>query len=265
MGILSTTSAHRARAAGKTDRPTGERRLGKSLIETKFLVPWLLGFLEVILSWSGGKDSTLALRALISRGVRVKALVTTLSEGYNRVSMHGVRRELLRDQASSVGLQLEEVWIPKNSSNEIYEERMRAVLEKYAARGVRRVAFGDLFLEDIRRYREQRLAELAMRGTFPLWHKDTRRLASKFIELGFKAITCCVDSEKLPSKFCGIPYDQEFLSNLPKWVDPCGENGEFHTFVYEGPLFRKRVTFEVGRVVKRKRFYFADFFVPKSA
>ncbi len=192
----------------------------------------------------------------------MSAILTTLTEGYDRVSMHGVRRTLLHSQASSLGLPLEEVWIPKNSSNAVYERRMRSALEKHFARGVKKVAFGDLFLEDIRAYREKRLAEMAMEGVFPIWHRDTHRLARQFVKLGFRAVTCCIDPGRLPREFCGVPYDSEFLDRIPKDVDPCGENGEFHTFVFDGPLFGQPVRFDVGKVVLRHGFYFADL-VPK--
>jgi uncharacterized protein (TIGR00290 family) len=172
--------------------------------------------------------------------------------------MHGVRRQLLHAQAASLGLSLEEVWIPRNASNAIYETRMRVVLEKYFALGVTRVAFGDLFLADIRTYRETRLREIGMKGVFPLWHRKTDRLAAQFVDLGFRAVTCCVDSKRLPREFCGVPYDREFLARLPPDVDPCGENGEFHTFVFDGPLFKRKVDFELGNVVSREGFYFAD-------
>ncbi len=219
--------------------------------------------MDVLLSWSGGKDSTLALRALRSRGIGVKALLTTVTEGYERISMHGVRRDLLHEQASSLGLAVEEVWIPKNSPNATYEQRMRAVLEKYLAMGVKKVAFGDLFLEDIRSYREKRLAEIGMKGIFPVWHRDTRRFARQFVKLGFRAVTCCIDPKQIPKEFCGVPYDDGFLDRLPEGVDPCGERGEFHTFVFNGPLFARRVEFDVGKVVLRRGFYFADL-LPKA-
>jgi uncharacterized protein (TIGR00290 family) len=215
--------------------------------------------LDLLLSWSGGKDSALALRALQKSGRhRIRALLTTVTEEYDRVSMHGIRRELLHAQAASLGLPLEEVWIPRNASNSIYETRMRAALEKYLRLGVTRVAFGDLFLADIRAYRETRLREIGMKGIFPLWHRKTDRLAEQFVDLGFRAVTCCVDSKMLSRDFCGVPYDREFLARLPPGVDPCGENGEFHTFVFDGPLFKRKVDFELGRVVSRQGFYFAD-------
>jgi len=215
--------------------------------------------LDLLLSWSGGKDSVLTLRALRrSSRYRVRALLTTVTEGYERVSMHGFSRRLLQAQASSVGLPLEEVWIPRNSSNAVYEERMRAVLEKYLDLGATGVAFGDLFFADIRAYREARLREIGMKGVFPLWHRKTDRLAARFVDLGFKAVICCVDQKRLSRVFCGVPYDTELLARLPRDVDPCGENGEFHTFVFDGPIFKRRVDFYVGKVVLRQGFYFAD-------
>jgi uncharacterized protein (TIGR00290 family) len=200
---------------------------------------------------------------IATKRYRVKALLTTLTEGYDRISMHGVRRSLLGAQASSLGLRLEEVWIPKKASNEVYEDRMRRVLTKYKRRGVDGVAFGDLFLRDIRSYREAKLAQIGMRGVFPLWGRDTHKLARKFVEDGFRAVVCCVDPRKLPGEFCGRDFDVEFLESLPASVDPCGENGEFHTFVHEAPIFKKKIPIEKGRVVLRDGFYFADLF-PRS-
>ena len=218
---------------------------------------------DILLSWSGGKDSALSLREIAHSGkYNVKALLTTVTEGFDRVSMHGVRRDVLRAQASSLGVPLEEVWIPKNSSNEIYEARMKAVLTRYKERGVEEVAFGDLFLRDIRAYREERLAQLGMRGTFPLWGRDTGGLAREFVEAGFRAVLCCVDPRKLPKEFCGREFDTAFLESIPSSVDPCGENGEFHTFVYDGPIFSKRIPVGKGEVVLRDGFYFADLTLP---
>jgi uncharacterized protein (TIGR00290 family) len=215
--------------------------------------------LELLLSWSGGKDSALTLRALLKSGRhRVRALLTTVTEEYDRISMHGVRRQLLHVQASSLGLPLEEVWIPRDASNAIYEERIRAVLEKYLDLGVTKVAFGDLFLAEIRAHRETRLREIGMKGVFPLWHRKTDLLAGQFIDLGFKAVTCCVDSKRLSRDFCGVQYDRRFLARLPHDVDPCGENGEFHTFVFDGPIFKRKIDFDLGKVVSREGFYFAD-------
>jgi len=193
----------------------------------------------------------------------VAALLTTVTREYDRISMHGVRRSLLRSQAESLGIPLEEVWIPKDATNKVYEAQMRAVLTKYLSRGIRKVAFGDLFLEDIRAYRESRLAELGMSGLFPIWGRDTKRLAREFVELGFKAILCCVDPKKLSMDFCGREFDRPFLHSLPEGVDPCGENGEFHTYVYAGPIFRRQIKVRKGEVVLKDGFYFADI-IPKG-
>ena len=214
---------------------------------------------EILLSWSGGKDSSLALREVIrAREHRVMALLTTVTEGYDRISMHGVRRSLLEAQSASLGLPVEEVWIPKDSSNAIYEERMRETLARYKDRGVEKVAFGDLFLQDIRSYREERLARIGMRGLFPLWGRDTKELAKEFVEDGFRAVLCCVDPRKLSKEFCGREFDLEFLKSIPASVDPCGENGEFHTFVYDGPIFKGPIPIEKREVVLRSGFYFAE-------
>lgn len=214
---------------------------------------------DILMSWSGGKDSALALHQLIQGGeYRVRALLTTVTEEFDRISMHGVRRKLLHAQASSLGLALDEVWIPKNSSNDVYEARMKAVLSKHRNQGLRMVAFGDLFLQDIRDYRESRLAQLDMRGIFPIWGRDTRKLPHELLELGFKATICCVDPKKLGKEFCGRRYDNELLESLPPGVDPCGENGEFHTFVHDGPIFREEIPITNGEIVLRDGFYFAD-------
>jgi len=214
---------------------------------------------DLLMSWSGGKDSSLALYEILRSGnYRVKALLTTVTEGFDRVSMHGVRRTLLQAQADSIGLPLEEVWIPKDSSNEVYEARMRAVLLKYKAQGVRSVAFGDLFLRDIRDYREAKLGLVDMRGIFPIWGRDTHKLPDEMITLGFRATLCCVDPRKLGKEFCGREFDRALLESLPPGVDPCGENGEFHTFVRAGPIFKKEIAITKGEVVLRDGFYFAD-------
>lgn len=220
---------------------------------------WIAMPRPLLLSWSGGKDSALALRELRAAGTHeIKALLTTVTVEFDRISMHGVRRSLLHEQASSLGLPLEEVWIPGNSSNEIYETQMRNALMKHRSQGVEEVAFGDLFLQDVRQYREERLGQVGMRGLFPLWGRDTGKLAREFVELGFKAVVCCVDPRRLGEEFCGREYDGSFLGSLPSGVDPCGENGEFHTFVYAGPIFKNKIELTKGRVVHRGGFYFAD-------
>ncbi len=211
------------------------------------------------MSWSGGKDSALSLYEVKRKGTfRVLALLTTLTRGYDRVSMHGVRRDLLMRQALSLGFPLEEVWIPKVASNIEYETQMRRALLKYKRKRVKNVIFGDLFLADIRKYREEFLSSIGTRCVFPLWLRDTRALADLFISKGFKAKVCTVDPSKLHPKFCGREFDRSFVSEIPKGVDPCGENGEFHTFVYAGPIFKEKIEVAVGDVVIRDGFVFAD-------
>jgi len=215
---------------------------------------------KVLFSWSGGKDSAMALYELQrARSYEISALLTVVTEDYDRISMHGVRRVLLERQADSLGYPLEEIFISKNASNEEYESKMRDVLVKYREAGVSSVVFGDVLLEDVRRYREDNLAKVGMRGIFPLWKRDTTELANTFINLGFKAIITCVDSKVLGKRFVGRVYDKQFLRELPPHVDPCGENGEFHSFVYDGPIFRRKISFAVGDIVLRdNRFYFCD-------
>ncbi len=210
------------------------------------------------MSWSGGKDSSLALRRLRAEGREVAALLTTVTADFERVSMHGVRRSLIRAQASSLGLPLEEVWIQWGASNKDYDSRMGAALEKHRKMGVEEVAFGDIFLRDVREYREGRLAEAGMRGVFPLWGESTAALAREFIESGFKASVCCVDPRQLGKEFCGREFDLEFIESLPRGTDPCGERGEFHTFVRAGPVFENEIPVEVGETVIRDGFCFAD-------
>jgi uncharacterized protein (TIGR00290 family) len=214
----------------------------------------------IVLTWSGGKDSALALYYLQkSRYYQITYLLTTITKDYNRISMHGVRSVLLDRQAKSLGLPLEKVFISKNSSNEEYENQMKEKLLFFQTQGVVSVAFGDLFLEDIRKYREQNLTKVSMKGIYPLWNKNTHKLAHQFIELGFEAVIVCVDSQNLDKKFVGRFFDRQFLSDLPAAVDPCGENGEFHSFVFDGPIFKKSIPFKIGDIVLReKRFYFCD-------
>ena len=216
--------------------------------------------IPVMLSWSGGKDSALALHAL-KQGARyqVVGLLTSVNEHYGRISMHGVREVLLDAQAESIGLSLYKVKLSERPSNEEYERKMRAALEGFKARGIRHVAFGDLFLEDIRQYRLDNMRKINMECVFPLWHRPTDKLAREFIALGFKAVLCCVDEKQLSGKFAGREYDEALLNDLPANVNPCGENGEFHTFVYAGPVFREPVAFTRGECVRREnRFHFCD-------
>jgi uncharacterized protein (TIGR00290 family) len=205
------------------------------------------------LSWSGGKDS-----ALRDHGVVPRALITTVTDVYERISMHGVRRSLLARQTEAVGVPLVEVEIPAGCTNEVYEQRMAQAFAAEPLASVEAVAFGDLFLEDIRAYREERLAAAGRRGCFPLWQRDTADLAREFIAAGFEAIIVCVDPTKLDRSFAGRRFDRRLLDDLPAGVDPCGENGEFHTFVYAGPILPEPIAVEVGETVEREGFVFSD-------
>lgn len=215
---------------------------------------------KVLFAWSGGKDSALALYELQqTQRYDVVALLTTVTKDYERISMHGVSQILLEQQADSLGLPLEKIFISKNSSNEEYETRMREVLTKYKETGVSSVVFGDIFLESVKQYREDNLEKAGMKGIFPLWGKDTSKLACAFIDLCFKAVITCVDSHMLDKRFAGRAYDKQFLSELHPNTDPCGEKGEFHSFVYDGPLFRESISCTRGDILLRdNRFYYCD-------
>jgi uncharacterized protein (TIGR00290 family) len=214
---------------------------------------------DVLFCWSGGKDSAMALHALrVAGDCRITALLTTITEEYDRISMHGVRRALLERQADSLGLPLHAVLIPPQCINAAYEARMKGALEEHFARGVRHVAFGDIFLEDLRVYREKNLALVGMQALFPIWRRDTRELAREFVRQGFRAITVCVDPRVLDASFAGRELDANFFAELPPGVDPCGENGEFHTFVFDGPVFKMPIAFRVGEKVLRDGFCFCD-------
>ncbi|HEX3430958.1 MAG TPA: diphthine--ammonia ligase [Rhizomicrobium sp.] len=211
----------------------------------------------VIVSWSGGKDSALALYE-VQKTRPVEALLTTITRDFDRISMHGVRRVLLEQQAASLGLPLREVLISKGAGNDEYEASFGAALADPRDRGIDSVVFGDLYLADIRAYRDALLARHAMRGLYPLWGRNTAELIRDFLALGFCAAVVCVDPAKLDSSFAGRVIDDAFLSDLPRNVDPCGENGEFHTFVYDGPNFRRPIAFGFGEIVPRDGFWFAD-------
>src|SRR5215212_10540297 len=211
------------------------------------------------MSWSGGKDSCLALYEIQkSSKYRVAALLTTITRDYDRISMHGVRRVLLERQAASLGLPLHKVFINKDATNQEYEAKMGEAFSLYRERGIRRVAFGDLFLEEIRAYRDQFLARHDLRALYPVWGRDTTDFIRKFIGMGFKAVVTCVDGKVLDSSFAGMMIDEDFLSALPTHVDPCGENGEFHTFVFDGPIFKEAVRLSVGEKIERGTFWFCD-------
>jgi uncharacterized protein (TIGR00290 family) len=217
--------------------------------------PWHISF---AVSWSGGKDSALALWSLRRQGGEPEALITTVTEGFDRISMHGVRRDLLARQADALGIPLVEVVIPPACVNEIYEARMAQAFASPPLSDVEEVVFGDLFLEDVRAYREERLAAGGKRGNFPLWGRDTTKLAREFIAAGFKANIVCLDPHVLDASFAGRAYDEQLLGELPLDVDPCGENGEFHTFVHAGPMLAEPIACETGEVVERDGFVFCD-------
>ena len=214
---------------------------------------------KVLFAWSGGKDSARSLYEVTSKGLEVSALLTTITQDYDRISMHGVPTALLDAQGKALGLPVDKVYITKNATNEEYESKMKARLLNYKSHGVTSVVFGDIFLEDLREYREANLSRLGMKGIFPIWKRNTDELARSFIQLGFKAVVTCVDSHVLGREFVGRDFDAQFLSDLPSNVDPCGENGEFHSFVYDGPIFKNRIPNKKGSVVLRdSRFYFCD-------
>ena len=214
---------------------------------------------RVLFCWSGGKDSALALYEIIQGQIyEVVSLLTTVTEDYNRVSMHSTPRVLLEQQAECLGLPLEIVYIPKDCSIKEYGARMQETLTRFKQDGVLSVVFGDIFLEDVRKYRENNLVKIEMQAVFPLWGRDTVTLAQTFVALGFEAITTCIDSRVLDKGFIGRTIDESFLSELPPGVDPCGENGEYHSFVLNGPVFKERVDCTHGEVVLRDSFCFCD-------
>jgi uncharacterized protein (TIGR00290 family) len=221
---------------------------------------------KVVFCWSGGKDSALALHKL-QRDDRyeIVSLLTTCNERFKRVSMHGVRLELAQAQARSIGLPLDVVFVDDGSSNDEYERNMSASLLQRKRDGATTVAFGDIFLEDLRRWREKNLAQIEMRAIFPLWKLDTREVIAEFIDLGFQSIVCCVSDAYLDENALGRTIDREFIATLPTQVDPCGENGEFHTFAFDGPVFQQRIEVRVGEKVYRaieqpnaRGFWFCD-------
>ena len=210
-------------------------------------------------SWSSGKDSTFALMAArADPALEVTGLLTTLNGAANRVAMHAVRRELLEAQAERLGLPLHQVDLPWPCTNEIYEAKMTAAMDDATQAGVRAVVFGDLFLEDVRGYREAALAPTGVRPVFPLWQRPTDVVAKEMAQAGVRAILTCVDPKQLPAEFAGRSFDEQFLADLPPGVDPCGENGEFHTFVWDGPGFNSPIAVETGEVVERGGFVYCD-------
>ena len=207
---------------------------------------------KIIFCWSGGKDSALALNRLLSDDhYEVVSLLTTCNEHFQRVSMHGVRLELLDAQAAAIGLPLEKIFVSQRSSNEEYQQKMSACLAAHRARGVTACAFGDIFLEDLKRWRDENLARVGLRGIYPVWKNDTGDLIREFFTLGFGTVICCANDAYLGADAVGRNLDEEFIRTLPANVDPCGENGEFHSFAFAGPVFRQAVKFTVGEKVYR--------------
>jgi uncharacterized protein (TIGR00290 family) len=208
---------------------------------------------KAIFNWSGGKDSAFCLyKILQQQQYEVICLLTSVNEQYQRISMHGVRVELLNRQAESIGLPLNKLLMPEMPTMEMYENIMEAALKDLKSRGATVSIFGDIFLEDLRKYREDKLKILGLKGIFPLWKISTTQLIHEFIDTGFKTIITCVNEKYLDKSFAGRMIDKEFIKDLPPNVDPCGENGEFHTFVFDGPIFKKPLVFERGEIVYRK-------------
>lgn len=206
-----------------------------------------------LFNWSGGKDSALALyHTLRNSQFEVKHLLTSVNSETNRISMHGVRLSLLHKQAESIGIPLSLLSLPGEISMEEYDQLMADKMQGFLDAGISTSIFGDIFLEDLKQYREQKLAQVGLKGDFPLWQRNTKELVNEFISVGFKTMVVSVDGSKLDQSFVGRIIDESFLNDLPENVDPCGENGEFHSFVFEGPIFKKPIRFERGEVVGKE-------------
>jgi uncharacterized protein (TIGR00290 family) len=221
---------------------------------------------KIWLSWSSGKDSAWSLHTLRQGSeYEVVALLTTVNQEFNRVAMHAVRESLLEAQAAALGLPLVKVAIPSPCPNVVYERAMAQAMERARAEGIDRVAFGDLFLEDIRKYREEKLAEVGMHPVFPIWGLETRALAHEMVRSGLRALVTCVNPKLLDARFAGRIFDAQFLADLPESVDPCAERGEFHTCVYAGPMFKQPLDVRAGEIVTRDGFVFADALLSEPA
>lgn len=214
---------------------------------------------KIIVSFSGGKDSVLALHRLQKSGEwEIDSLLTTLTEDYDRTTMHGVRNELLVLQADSLGLPLRKVWIPRDCPNEIYQQRMEKAANRIIDDGIDFIMFGDIFLEDVKTYREKMLAGTGLTPVFPIWGEDAKQLMKEFLEEGFKTVVCCVDTFKIDKSFAGRVIDKQFLSDFPAEYDICGENGEYHTFVFDGPNFKTPINYSLGELRMAKDMYTDD-------
>lgn len=215
--------------------------------------------MKVVMAWSGGKDSALALtKAFKSDETEVVGLLTTISLPYDRVTMHGVRRTLIQKQAERIGLPIHIVWLPPNPSNEVYDNLMGEAMLKLKSQGVEGIVFGDIWLEDVRAYREVRLSEVGMAAIFPLWGKPSEQIVKEFLAQSYSAIVVCVDTKFLSADFCGLYLDENFFASLPENVDPCGERGEFHSFVTYAPFFAEPIKVKIGEQVRRERFVYCD-------
>ena len=205
---------------------------------------------KAFFNWSSGKDSALALYKILEQNqYTIETLLTNVNEDFARISMHGLREELLDKQVASIGIPLEKLYFPAQVTMDLYSERMREKLSSFKSKGMNYSIFGDIFLEDLKNYRDKKLAEVNLEGVYPLWKKDTKEVIHEFIDLGFKAITVCVNAKLLGKEFVGRIIDKDFINDLPDNVDVCGENGEFHTFVFDGPIFKNPVDFEIGEKV----------------
>ncbi|WP_343588294.1 diphthine--ammonia ligase [Flavobacterium sp.] len=208
---------------------------------------------KALFNWSSGKDSALALyKILQNKDFKIECLLTSVNKQYQRISMHGIRLELLQNQAESIGIPLKILEVPEMPTMEVYEQVMTKTLTELKQNGIRYSIFGDIFLEDLREYRENQLAKIGLKGVFPIWKIPTQDLIQEFILLGFKTILVCVNEKYLDKSFVGRVIDQDFINDLPENVDVCGENGEFHTFTFDGPIFSKPIDFEIGEIVYRK-------------
>ena len=222
--------------------------------------------IPAIFCWSGGKDSSYALYKVLTEGLyEIKYLLSTFNGTYNRLSMHGVREALIQEQADRIGIPLLKVYVYE-SSNEEYEKQMNETLLKAKSEGIATVFYGDIFLEDLREYREQKMAQLDMQCVFPIWKTDTAWLINDFVTKGFKSYTCCINDGYLDESWAGRLINESFINELPLTVDPCGENGEFHTFVYDGPIFHEPLEIERGKkYFQDNRFYYCDLRLLKSS
>lgn len=207
---------------------------------------------KALFNWSSGKDSSLALYKILQEDrYEVSTLLTSINQEFQRISMHGVHVSLLEQQASALGIPLVKMELPKAPSMEEYQEIMSKTVTEIKAQGITYSIFGDIFLEDLRKYREEQLNTIGMKAVFPLWKQNTSDLIHEFLDLGFKTIVTCVNGTYLDKSFAGRVIDQQFLDDLPENVDPCGENGEFHTFTFDGPIFKNPVRFDIGETVKK--------------